>query len=78
MDMTQTYAVIACGKEWRVASRRAQIGRFLSRAGALAVAVGLVKQAAAEGYKVVLLAHDEQGDTALQPMFHSERKPPAR
>ena len=75
MDMTQTYAVIACGKEWRVASRRAQIGRFLSRAGALAVAVGLIKQAAAEGHKVALLAQNEDGDASLHSMFHSNHTP---
>lgn len=73
MDATQVYAVITTSHGWRVASRRAQIGRFFSRAAAMAVAVGLIKQAAAEGHKVALLAQDEDGDPALRPMFHSEK-----
>ncbi len=65
------YAVIACGRDWRVLSGRAQIGRFATRAEALAVAIGLTKQALAEGRHIELLAQPEGPDPGLYPLFSS-------
>jgi hypothetical protein len=70
--LTLRYAVIAAGREWRVLSGRAQIGRFATRAEALVVAVGLTKQALQSGHQAELLAQQEGGDFSLQPMFRAE------
>jgi hypothetical protein len=63
------YAVIVCGSEWRVLSGRSQIGRYASRAGAMAVAVNLTRQALEAGHAAELYAQDEGGDFLLHPLF---------
>lgn len=68
---TLRYAVIACGEEWRVVSGRAQIGHFVTRAEALAVAINLTKEALAEGHEAELLAQPEGLDAEMRPLFTS-------
>ena len=66
------YAVITRANEWRVLSGRAQIGRFNTRAEALAVALGLAKQSAAAGHGIELLAQDSVGGFLLKPIYRFE------
>jgi hypothetical protein len=66
------YAVIAQANEWRVLSGRAQIGRFQTRAEALAVALGLAKQIAAAGHGIELLAQDTASDFHLVSIYRFE------
>lgn len=68
------YAVIYSGSVWRVLSARAQIGRYPSRAEAMAVAVKLTRQALEAGQMSELYAQDEAGDFALHPLFPPRRR----
>ena len=65
----QRYAVIAQADGWRVLSGRARIGRFQTRAEALAVALGLAKQIAAGGRGIELLAQDTASDFDLTSIY---------
>lgn len=56
------YAVLLCGKHWRVVSERRQFGRFATRSAAFQCALRLAREANASGAAVELLHADSAGE----------------
>lgn len=64
------YAVLRCGREWRVVSERRQLGHFGSRSAALQCALRLAREANASGAQVELLYTEAGGE--LRALLLSE------
>ncbi|WP_292037141.1 MULTISPECIES: putative bifunctional diguanylate cyclase/phosphodiesterase [unclassified Brevundimonas] len=64
------YAVLRCGREWRVVSERRQLGHFGSRSAALQCALRLAREANASGAPVELLYTETGGE--LRALLLSE------
>jgi hypothetical protein len=70
--LKRRYAVIHCGRDWRVLTSAAQIGPFQDQTQAMSVATNLTAQALQEGHAAELYAQCEAYDFSLRPVFRPD------